>query len=71
MGEVKRSAGFLAPEPAARKFLASGGLLIVAIAVLGAAHILVRTSTHGAAVEWDSVGYQPVDEGVFRVSASG
>ena len=57
MGEVKRSAGFLAPEPAARKFLASGGLLIVAIAVLGAAHILVRTSAYGAAVGWDSVTY--------------
>ena len=32
-------------------------LLIAAIAVLGAGHILVRTSTHGAAVEWDSVAY--------------
>ena len=30
---------------------------ILLIAVLGAAHILVRTSTYGAAVEWDSVAY--------------
>ncbi len=35
---------------------------ILLIAVLGAAHILVRTSTYGAAVEWDSVAYLTVAE---------
>ncbi len=32
-------------------------LLLAALAVLGAAHILVRTSTYGAAIYPDSVGY--------------
>ncbi len=46
--------------PFASPFLtlpAGCSLLIAAVAVLGAVHILVRTSTHGAAVEWDSVAY--------------
>ena len=54
---MTRSTGFFPPQPGARKFAAASARLIVAIAVLGGAHILVRTSTHGAAVEWDSVEY--------------
>ena len=57
VGAVTRSTGFFPPQPGARKFPAASARLIVAIAVLGGAHILVRTSTHGAAVEWDSVEY--------------
>ncbi len=40
-----------------RKRAALPASSILLIAVLGAAHILVRTSTYGAAVEWDSVAY--------------